>query len=281
MTIREVLINIRERLQNAGIEDFEYESWAFLDWKLHIDRAEFYMNPNGEVKEELLAELESVLKQREQRVPLQYLMGECEFMGYDFYVDERVLIPRQDTETLVEEALKVVKPEMKVLDMCTASGCIIVSIVHNIPEVEGTATDISKQALLVAKENAKLNQVSVTFERSDLFDNVTGTYDVIVSNPPYIRTGEVVKLMPEVQEFEPMEALDGKEDGLYFYRKIIKECKAYLKPGGHILFEIGYDQGEAVSGLLKEAGFKNVTVIKDLAHNDRVVTGMEDICLIN
>ena len=281
MTIREVLINIRERLQNAGIEDFEYESWAFLDWKLHIDRAEFYMNPNGEVKEELLAELESVLKQREQRVPLQYLMGECEFMGYDFYVDERVLIPRQDTETLVEEALKVVKPGMKVLDLCTGSGCIIVSIVHNIPEVEGTATDISKQALLVAKENAKLNQVSVTFERSDLFDNVTGTYDVIVSNPPYIRTGEVVKLMPEVQEFEPMEALDGKEDGLYFYRKIIKECKAYLKPGGHILFEIGYDQGEAVSGLLKEAGFKNVTVIKDLAHNDRVVTGMEDICLIN
>ena len=153
MTIREVLINIRERLQNAGIEDFEYESWAFLDWKLHIDRAEFYMNPNGEVKEELLAELESVLKQREQRVPLQYLMGECEFMGYDFYVDERVLIPRQDTETLVEEALKVVKPGMKVLDLCTGSGCIIVSIVHNVPEVEGTATDISKQALLVAKDS--------------------------------------------------------------------------------------------------------------------------------
>ena len=109
MTIREVLINIRERLQNAGIEDFEYESWAFLDWKLHIDRAEFYMNPNGEVKEELLAELESVLKQREQRVPLQYLMGECEFMGYDFYVDERVLIPRQDTECLVELAVEDIR----------------------------------------------------------------------------------------------------------------------------------------------------------------------------
>ena len=144
---------------------------------------------------------------------------------------------------------------------------------HNIPEVEGTATDISKQALLVAKENAKLNQVSVTVERSDLFDNVTGTYDVIVSNPPYIRTGEVVKLMPEVQEFEPMEALDGKEDGLYFYRKIIKECKAYLKPGGHILFEIGYDQGEAVSALMKEH-FAEVRVIQDLAGLDRVVCGM-------
>ena len=142
MTIREVLINIRERLQNAGIEDFEYESWAFLDWKLHIDRAEFYMNPNGEVKEELLAELESVLKQREQRVPLQYLMGECEFMGYDFYVDERVLIPRQDTECLVELAVEDIRniktrnrcefnnaadqkneQKVKVLDLCTGSGC--------------------------------------------------------------------------------------------------------------------------------------------------------------
>lgn len=147
MTIREVLINIRERLQNAGIEDFEYESWAFLDWKLHIDRAEFYMNPNGEVKEELLAELESVLKQREQRVPLQYLMGECEFMGYDFYVDERVLIPRQDTECLVELAVEDIRnrktqnrcesnntadqkneQKVKVLDLCTGSGCIGISV---------------------------------------------------------------------------------------------------------------------------------------------------------
>ena len=214
------------------------------------------------------------MRKRAEHVPLQYIVGEAEFMGLKFKVNSNVLIPRQDTETLVEEALKVVKPGMNVLDMCTGSGCIIVSIVHNIPEVEGTATDISKQALLVAKENAKLNQVSVTFERSDLFDNVTGTYDVIVSNPPYIRTEEVLKLMPEVRDFEPMEALDGKEDGLYFYRKIMEKCPSYLKPEGHILFEIGYDQGEAVSGLLREAGFKNVAVIKDLAQNDRVVTGM-------
>lgn len=268
-------------LKDNGLEEAGLDAWLLLEFKTGKNRAYYFAHGDEPVSDETAAEYLTLIDRRAGHIPVQQLTHQAFFMGYEFYVNENVLIPRQDTETLVEEALKVVKPEMKVLDMCTGSGCIIVSIVHNIPEVEGTATDISKQALLVAKENAKLNQVSVTFERSDLFDNVTGTYDVIVSNPPYIRTGEVVKLMPEVQEFEPMEALDGKEDGLYFYRKIIKECKAYLKPGGHILFEIGYDQGEAVSGLLKEAGFKNVTVIKDLAHNDRVVTGMEDICLIN
>lgn len=268
-------------LKDNGLEEAGLDAWLLLEFKTGKNRAYYFAHGDEPVSDETAAEYLTLIDRRAGHIPVQQLTHQAFFMGYEFYVNENVLIPRQDTETLVEEALKVVKPGMKVLDMCTGSGCIIVSIVHNIPEVEGTATDISKQALLVAKENAKLNQVSVTFERSDLFDNVTGTYDVIVSNPPYIRTGEVVKLMPEVQEFEPMEALDGKEDGLYFYRKIIKECKAYLKPGGHILFEIGYDQGEAVSGLLKEAGFKNVTVIKDLAHNDRVVTGMEDICLIN
>lgn len=268
-------------LKDNGLEEAGLDAWLLLEFKTGKNRAYYFAHGDEPVSDETAAEYLTLIDRRAGHIPVQQLTHQAFFMGYEFYVNENVLIPRQDTETLVEEALKVVKPGMKVLDMCTGSGCIIVSIVHNVPEVEGTATDISKQALLVAKENAKLNQVSVTFERSDLFDNVTGTYDVIVSNPPYIRTGEVVKLMPEVQEFEPMEALDGKEDGLYFYRKIIKECKAYLKPGGHILFEIGYDQGEAVSGLLKEAGFKNVTVIKDLAHNDRVVTGMEDICLIN
>ena len=268
-------------LEQHKIQEARLDAWLLLEHVTGMNRAFYFAHSADGMDEEKADRYRELIRKRAGHVPLQHITHQAYFMGFEFYVNQNVLVPRQDTETLVEEALKVVKPGMKVLDLCTGSGCIIVSIVHNVPEVEGTATDISKQALLVAKENAKLNQVSVTFERSDLFDNVTGTYDVIVSNPPYIRTGEVVKLMPEVQEFEPMEALDGKEDGLYFYRKIIKECKAYLKPGGHILFEIGYDQGEAVSGLLKEAGFKNVTVIKDLAHNDRVVTGMEDICLIN
>jgi release factor glutamine methyltransferase len=232
------------------------------------------MHMDEDLLEEQVSEYENTLKKRAEHVPLQYIVGETEFMGLKFKVNSNVLIPRQDTETLVEEALKVVKPGMKVLDLCTGSGCIIISILHNVSEVEGYAIDISKQALLVAKENAKLNEVQVMFERSDLFDNVTGTFDVIVSNPPYIRTEEIAKLMPEVSHFEPIEALDGKEDGLYFYRRIIEQCREYLNPQGKILFEIGYDQGEEVSSLLREAGFYGVQIIKDLAHNDRVVCGM-------
>ena len=157
--------------------------------------------------------------------------------------------------------------------MCTGSGCILISILKKVPDVEGVGFDISKQALNVAKENAKLNGVVAEFERSDLFEAVTDTFDVIVSNPPYIPTDVITTLMPEVAEFEPIGALDGKEDGLYFYRKIVKECKKYLNIGGTILFEIGHDQGEAVSEMLMYAGFTNVRVVKDLAGNDRVVIG--------
>lgn len=274
MTYREAL-NLGEKvLSLANIEDRRNDAWLLLSMVCKMDRSFYYLHMEEDLPEEQLREYEIALKKRAEHVPLQYIVGETEFMGLKFKVNSNVLIPRQDTETLVEEALKVVKPGMRILDLCTGSGCIIISILHNVTDVEGYAIDISKQALNVAKENAKLNDVSVMFERSDLFDNVTGTFDIIVSNPPYIRTEEIVKLMPEVQTFEPMEALDGKEDGLYFYREIVAKCKDYLNPDGRILFEIGYDQGEDVSALLREAGFKDVRVIKDLAQNDRVVTGM-------
>lgn len=326
MTIREVLTNIRERLQKAGIEDFEYESWVFLDWKLHIDRAEFYMNPNGEVKEEFLAELESVLKQREQRVPLQYLMGECEFMGYDFYVDERVLIPRQDTECLVELAVESIrkkavetrqkqnlleadysgytakedivefhenhgaqqfekrgaenrKPEkkstkVKVLDLCTGSGCIGISVAKLCPNTEVTLADISDGALSVAKKNAQNLEADVTLIKGNLFENIEGRFDYILSNPPYIPSEVIESLMPEVKEHEPRLALDGEADGLSFYRKIINEAPDYLNPDGRIYFEIGAEQGEDLTHLMNERGFSEVKVYKDLAGLDRIVTGI-------
>lgn len=274
MTYREAL-NLGEKvLSLANIEDSRNDAWLLLSMVCKMDRSFYYLHMEEDLPEEQLSEYEIALKKRAEHVPLQYIVGETEFMGLKFKVNSNVLIPRQDTETLVEEALKVVKPGMRVLDLCTGSGCIIISILHNVTEVEGYAVDISKQALNVAKENAKLNDVSVMFERSDLFDNVVGTFDIIVSNPPYIRTEEIVKLMPEVQSFEPLEALDGKEDGLYFYREIVAKCKDYLNPDGRILFEIGYDQGEEVSALLREAGFQEIRVIKDLAQNDRVVTGM-------
>lgn len=274
MTYREAM-NLGEKiLSMAEIAEAKNDAWLLMETVCRIDRSFYYLHMEEDVPEEQVSEYEIALKKRAEHVPLQYIVGETEFMGLKFKVNSSVLIPRQDTETLVEEALKVIKPGMKVLDLCTGSGCIIVSILHNVRGVEGYAIDISKQALNVAKENARANEVSVLFERSDLFDNVTGTFDVIVSNPPYIPTDEITKLMPEVRIFEPMEALDGKEDGLYFYRKLIAESGKYLNPQGRLLFEIGYDQGEAVSELMREAGFSEVRVIKDLAHNDRVVTGM-------
>jgi len=273
MTFRDAIGFGEEKLNIAGIEDAKNDAWLLLTFVCKIDRTFYYVHMDEEMSEEQLLEYESVLSKRAEHVPLQYITGEQEFMGLPFYVNSSVLIPRQDTETLVEEALKVVHPGMKVLDMCTGSGCILISILKNVVDVEGYGYDISKQAVNVAKENAKRNNVTATFERSDLFENVTETFDVIVSNPPYIPTEVISGLMPEVAEFEPYQALDGKEDGLFFYNKIIENCQAYLKPSGKILFEIGHDQGDAVSQLLTEAGFSNVHVVKDLAGNDRVVIG--------
>ena len=274
MTYREAISLGEKILEKADIVDAKTDAWLLLEMICKIDRSFYYMHLNDDMNEEQVKEYEITLKKRAEHVPLQYIVGETEFMGLKFKVNSNVLNPRQDTETLVEEALKVVRPGMKVLDMCTGSGCIIISILHNVIGVEGYAADISKQAINVAKENAKLNEVSVMFESSDLFDHITGTYDMIVSNPPYIRTEEVAKLMPEVRLFEPEQALDGKEDGLYFYRKIVEKSKEYLNPEGYLLFEIGYDQGEDVSAMMREQGFKDVKVIKDLAGNDRVVSGM-------
>ena len=279
MTYREA-INLGEKVLNmADVADAKIDAWLLLEMVCKIDRSFYYLHMEDEVAEEQLSEYEIALRKRAEHVPLQYIVGEAEFMGLKFKVNSNVLIPRQDTETLVEEALKVVKPGMKVLDMCTGSGCVLISILKNVHGTGGYGYDISKQAINVAKENAKLNDVPAIFERSNLFEDVADeTFDVIVSNPPYIRSDEIPFLMPEVSEFEPHEALDGKEDGLFFYRKIIQESPDYLTDGGYLLFEIGYDQGWAVSSMMKEAGFEDVCVKKDLARNDRVVCGHKHLC---
>lgn len=274
MTYREAIVLGEKNLQQADIADAKTDSWLLLAMACKIDHTYYYMHIDEEMSEEQVREFEVLIRKRAERVPLQYITGEQEFMGLTFHVNSNVLIPRQDTETLVEEALKVIKPGMKVMDMCTGSGCVLISILKNAHDVEGIGYDISKQAINVAKENAKFNEVPTVFERSDLFEDVVeNDFDVIVSNPPYIPTDVVATLMPEVSQFEPREALDGKGDGLYFYSKILEQCKNYMKQDGYILFEIGCEQGDAVSTMMRLAGFSEVRVIKDLARNDRVVMG--------
>lgn len=276
MTYREAILLGESILQKAKIVDAKNDAWLLLAMACRIDHTYYYVHMDEEMSQEQIREYQALLSKRAERIPLQYIVGEQEFMGLKFRVNSNVLIPRQDTETLVEEALKVIEPGMRVLDMCTGSGCIIISILKNTTNVDGAACDISKQALNVAKENARLNGVFVDFERSNLFERVDEMYDVIVSNPPYIRSDEIPHLMPEVSVFEPHEALDGSEDGLLFYRRIIKDCRANLKPQGRLLFEIGCDQGRQVSEMMQFAGFSDVHVIKDLAGNDRVVSGVYD-----
>lgn len=273
MTYREAIETGTRILQKENIADAKIDAWYLLQMACKIDRNFYYLHEEDELTAEQQSEYESTVHKRAEHVPLQYIIGEQEFMGLKFKVNSNVLIPRQDTEILVEEALRVAKPGMRVLDLCTGSGCIIISLAKNVADISCTGSDISKQALLVAKENAKANEVEVEWERSDLFENISGTFDLIVSNPPYIPTGEIPGLMPEVRDFEPVDALDGKEDGLYFYRIITEKSPEYLTSDGYLYFEIGYDQGEAVSAMMRQCGYTQVEVIKDLAGNDRVVKG--------
>ena len=273
MTYREAVEFGTKCLTDAGVPDAALDAWYLLQMVCKIERSYYYVHGEEDITQDAQKEYEIAVQKRAEHIPLQYIIGEQEFMGLRFKVNSNVLIPRQDTETLVEQVLKIVKPGMKVLDLCTGSGCVLISVLKNAPELTGMGSDISKTALLVAKENAKLHEVDAEWVRSDLFDNITETFDVIMANPPYIPTGEILSLMPEVRDFEPENALDGGADGLDFYRKIVGQVKDYLNPGGYVYMEIGYDQGEAVSELMRNAGFTEVEVIKDLARNYRVVKG--------
>ncbi len=273
MTYQEMLKLGEKTLSDVDIAEFEIDAWLLLEYVAKIDRTFFLLNRFEEASDDIRKEYERVLEIRKKRIPLQHITGYQEFMGYTFKVNENVLIPRQDTEILVEEADKYIALNDKVLDMCTGSGCIIISLKKLNPTIKATAVDLSVEALKVAKENAKLNEVDVEFINSDLFANVKDKFNVIVSNPPYIPTRVIDELMPEVREYEPLMALDGTEDGLWFYKNIIDSSKKYLETNGMLLFEIGHDQGLSVSTLMKEAGYQKVRVVKDLAGLDRVVTG--------
>ena len=276
-TLRNLYREGTERLEKARIPEAKLDAWYLLEYETGVSRAMFFTDPDREIEKEQAEHYQKDIETRVGRIPLQHITGEQEFMGLNFKVNEHVLIPRQDTETLVEEALKKIRPDMQILDMCTGSGCILESILKFAERkgihMSGTGCDISKEALKVAKENDSRLQTNAMFIQSDLFEHITEKFDMIVSNPPYIRTEEISRLEDEVKLHDPWIALDGKEDGLYFYRLIVKESVKHIKKGGYLLFEIGFDQGKDVTGLLEEQGYEEIQVKKDLAGLDRVVIG--------
>lgn len=279
MTFREVLNWGKEKLQHAGIPEYDLDAWLLLEHVSGLSRAMYFVRDREEMEESCREQYEEAIRKRESRVPLQHITGVQEFMGYEFHVNEHVLIPRQDTEILVEEADRAADDTgaKRILDVCTGSGCILLSLLKMNENRTGTGSDLSEPALKMAEENRRLLEIPeerAAFVQSDLFERIEGTYDMIVSNPPYIRTEEIRKLQEEVRLHDPYGALDGKEDGLYFYRRIISEAGGYFDHQGTLLFEIGYDQAEDVKRLMEEAGYSQIYVKKDLAGLDRVVGGV-------
>lgn len=273
LTLQMIYKEGMETLEHAGIPDAKLDAWYLLEYVTGISRASYFGDPKREVPKEQAESYREVILRRAGHIPLQHITGEQEFMGYSFLVNPDVLIPRQDTETLTEEALKFTKPGMKVLDLCTGSGCILISLMKKCHGLTGTGCDISEKALKTARENGRRLQVEASWIQSDLFEQISECFDLIVSNPPYIRTGVIEELQEEVRLHDPWIALDGKKDGLYFYRRIIAESTGYIRDNGALMFEIGHDQAEDVVRLMEEAGYTQIRVKKDLAGLDRVVTG--------
>ena len=261
-------------LKEAQIEEASLDARLLLEEVCGTDRNYLLVHGANEVTEEQYGCYVNYINTRKRHVPLQHILGYQEFMGLKFQVTGDVLIPRPDTETLVEEVMRSLHDGMHILDLCTGSGCILLSLLQYSNDCVGVGSDISEKALQVAKENAKSLSLEAEFIQSDLFEKITGKFEIIVSNPPYIPRGEIPTLMEEVKDHDPLPALDGGEDGLYFYRKIIKEAEKYLYPGGMLFFEIGCKQAEAVSRYMKDAGYRDVAVCKDLSGLDRVVSGI-------
>lgn len=267
----------KRTLAEAGIKEADLDARLLLEHVCGTNRNDLLVHGDQKLIPEQEASYLSLIKRRAERIPLQHLTGVQDFMGMEFEVNEHVLIPRQDTEILVEEALRELRDGMDILDMCTGSGCILISLLQYSNDCTGVGADLSGEALRVAEVNARkllAPDKQIRFVESDLFEAVDGRFDMIVSNPPYIPGGVIGSLMPEVREHDPVSALDGGEDGLSFYHKITKECRKYLKPGGMLFYETGCDQGTAVREILLSEGFGEVRVIKDYAGLDRVVSGI-------
>ena len=298
MTLQDLYREGIRKLTENEVPEAELNAWYLLQSCLSEEpfsytRSRFFLEQMEQAAPETITSYMEKVSKREEHIPLEYILGYTEFMGLTFLVREGVLIPRQDTECLVELAVEDIRnrktqnrcesnntadqkneQKVKVLDLCTGSGCIGISVAKLCPDTEVTLADISEGALSVAKKNAQNLDAGVTLIKGNLFENIEGRFDYILSNPPYIPSEVIEGLMPEVKEHEPRLALDGEADGLSFYREIINEAPDYLNPDGRIYFEIGVEQGEDLTHLMNERGFSEVKVHKDLAGLDRIVTGI-------
>lgn len=283
MVIREILPIGIESLKEAGIADAEVDAFLLFEAVTGLRRTEYLLYPNKEIAEPQFDRYLELLLRRASHEPCQYIIGHCEFYGVDLLVNENVLIPRQDTELLVEKALLAAGSEADVLDLCTGSGAVAIALKAQRPDLKILASDISEAALKVAEENAKRNCCDIRFLRSDLFSEIDPEmrFDLIVSNPPYVTDAEYETLMPEVKDHEPELALKAGKEGLDIYRRLIAEAPSFLKPGGALAVEIGFSQAEAVSKLYEDAGFQTPRVFKDLAGLDRVVFGRLPMAMQN
>lgn len=277
------------RLSRAGCMDAKLDAEELFCFLTGLDRVGIFLRAQEEVDKETEEQYMELIERRAQRIPLQHITGVQEFMGYKFKVSPDVLVPRQDTEILVTEAARIIREERraepsffrrirgdrewKVLDLCCGSGAIGISLAKICDNAAVTMTDISDKALEIARENADSLRVGVEILQGDMFEPVKGRkFDMIVTNPPYIRTNMIALLQEEVKEHEPVMALDGGRDGLDYYRTIVARAARYLRPEGYLIMEIGYDQGEILRKMLKDSGaYRPAEVLKDLPGRDRVV----------
>ncbi|MCR5301911.1 MAG: peptide chain release factor N(5)-glutamine methyltransferase [Lachnospiraceae bacterium] len=269
-------------LRGAGISEAALDARLLLEFITGEGLTTLLAHPEKTVSDSDAEKYEDLIKKRSTHIPLAHLTGSCEFMGIDLVVNENVLIPRQDSECLVEEAMRYTQDGADILDLCTGSGCLLLSLMHYKNSCRGIGCDISAKAIETAKINlqrlesgGELNGGTARFLEGDLFDALTDPdqrFDVIISNPPYIRSSDIETLMSEVRDHEPRTALDGGDDGLIFYRRIAEGTPRRLVRYGRIFLEIGYDQAEDVKTILTDAGFSDIEVVKDYSSNDRVVT---------
>jgi len=295
MNYRDCYQKGKSALEQAGIEEAPLDARLLLEYVCGTDRNDLLAHGERELTGENIRIYEGCIGERKMHIPLQHITGYQEFMGLRFAVNKHVLIPRQDTEILVEEVMRELQDGMRILDLCTGSGCILISLLYYSNNCSGLGIDISPEAVRLAEENTGLlkrkaadgeakdqaavsgedySQGRICFRQSDMFENVTERYDIIVSNPPYIKSKVIDTLMPEVRCHEPLSALDGHEDGMYFYRKIISEGRKYLARGGSLYLEIGFDQAHSTVALMEAAGYRDVRLVKDYAGLDRVVSGV-------